>query len=82
MNKVDKDTLIKLLIITVIVLGYLYFFNNDCKELKKEIEEMTIEGVENIESTGSDADADAGAGATDAGEVRATILYQQNINLA
>lgn len=44
MNKVDKDTLIKLLIITVLVLGYLYFFNNDCKELKKEIEEMTIEG--------------------------------------
>ena len=46
MNKVDKDTLIKLLIITVLVLGYLYFFNNDCKELKKEIEEMTIEGGE------------------------------------
>ena len=49
MNKVDKDTLIKLLIITVIVLGYLYFFNNDCKELKKEIEEMTVEGNDNID---------------------------------
>ena len=66
MNKVDKDTLIKLLIITVIVLGYLYFFNNDCKELKKEIEEMTVEGNDNIEPD-PDADTDAAAAAdTDA----------------
>ena len=30
MNKADKDTLIKFLIILVLLLGYLYFFNNDC----------------------------------------------------
>ena len=40
MDNINKDTLIKLLVIIIIVLGYLYFFNNDCEELKKEIEGM------------------------------------------
>ena len=31
MDNINKDTLIKLLVVIIIVLGYLYFFNNDCE---------------------------------------------------
>jgi hypothetical protein len=48
MNNINKDTLIKILVIIIIVLGYLYFFNNDCEELKKE-----IEGMENAKCEGT-----------------------------
>ena len=48
MDNINKDTLIKLLVIIIIVLGYLYFFNNDCEELKKE-----IEGMENAKCEGT-----------------------------
>ena len=44
MNNINKDTLIKLLVIAVVLLGYLYFFNNDCKSLKDEIEQMENQG--------------------------------------
>lgn len=71
MDNINKDTLIKLLVIIIILLGYLYFFNNDCEELKKEIEGMENGKCEGTVSGGQGIGMSC-AGLTDEGTCRNT----------